>query len=231
MRFLLAAALLLLPFAAQAAGVPATGCPTRAPADGGTQRNLPCCTDPAYDPAVDGVRCLGPVSRYEMTMEKFGFLRDDGQKFMFGSPQVFNIASATAGADVGAFASNVVLPAGHYIATIPYIGTFAQASVNIRIANGRRCTLNGPIKIIDKDPPPGACAADEPNDATHVCTSGSYTHFIDDGGINVNYDPARGMSVAFGFYLDNGAVCDFSGAGDVTATYFDMPVVINVTSN
>ena len=212
-------------------GVPSTGCPTSVPAGKGSPRNLPCCTDPAYNPGVDGVKCYGPVSSFQLTIRQFGFLRDDGEKFLFGTERTFDLASASAGADVGAFASNAVLPAGRYTNVVFDVKRNVQLAVNIRIANGRRCTLNTTFPIVGEDPGTPACSAGLPSLATPECLDGVYGKSIPDNEINVTYDPARGMNVGFGFYLDNGALCDFSGSGDVTAQYYDMPVIIRATAN
>lgn len=223
--------LLLFPFVAHADGAPATGCPTGAPDTQGYPRNLPCCTHPNYNPATDGTSCLAPVSSFNLVMKEFGFLRNDGVKFYFGSEQSFDLASVNAGAEFGQFVAGANMPAGTYVGIIPVVKSNVTATVDVTIPGGRRCTLDSTFPIFDESEPPPACTADMPNLETLECTDGEYGRFIDDHLFNIDYDPARGMTAEFGFYLDNGAICDFSGSGDVTATYFDMPVVIRVRAN
>lgn len=223
--------LLLFPFLAQADGAPAIGCPTAAPDTQGYPRNLPCCTHPNYNPATDGTTCLGPVSTFSMVLKEFGFLRSDGVKFYFGSPQTIDLASVNAGAEFGQFVAGANLPAGTYTRIVPVVGQNVTANVDITIAGGRRCTLNDTFTMFDEDDPPPACTGNLPDLETMECLDGEYSRFIDDHEFSIEYDPARGMTAEFGFYLDNGAMCDFSGSGDVTATYFDMPVVVRVRAN
>lgn len=223
--------LILLGNMALADGAPATGCATTAPATQGYERNLPCCTHPDYNPATDGTRCLGPISSFILQLRQFGFLREDGHIFYFGSPQSFDLASADAGAAFGNFVASADLPAGNYIGIVPVVGKYVAASINIRIPNGRRCTLSSAFDMMDSSLP--QCTESMPNLGTMECieSNGTYGRFINDEMFNIAYDPARGMTVQFGFWLDNGAVCDFTGSGDVTADFFDMPVVARVTAN
>lgn len=227
----LLALLAVIPYSAFAAGAPATGCTTTAPEGQGYERNLPCCTHPDYDPATDGERCLAPVSRFDLVLKQFGFLRDDGAQFYYGSQQTIDLASVGAGEAFGNFVAAADLPAGRYVGIIPVAGRTVRTVVNVTIAGGRRCTLDTNYLMMDDSLP--TCGAGEPNRSVTECldADGDFGRFVDDHPMDVAYDPARGMTVRFGFWLDNGAVCDFSGSGDVTADFFDMPVLARVTAN
>jgi hypothetical protein len=77
--------------------------------------NFPLCVAGTASGGAPSQYCLGPADQlYEISVRKVGFQREDGQIFWYGTPTTFNIASASAGAEVASFISGVALPPGRY---------------------------------------------------------------------------------------------------------------------
>ncbi len=80
---------------------------------------LTCCNAVV---STDSGVCVIPAStKYAFTLKRFGFQKADGTITWVGSEATFNAASATIGAEMGAFVSGSALPIGTYVAVRPEV--------------------------------------------------------------------------------------------------------------
>ena len=105
--------------------------------------------------------CNGPADvDYTVTIQKMGFKRADGTLYWMTGTKSFNVAAASAGAQVGAYLSGISLPVGIY--------TEIHAVVNLRqTAQGSGVTVAG----IGVACPAGAVTADRGYTAAETCVS------------------------------------------------------------
>ncbi len=159
---------------------------------------------------ANGDKCQAPASMYKFTIQKFGFERDDGQIFYFGSPLEFDAASVSAGQTVANYLSGAALPFGTYVAVRPIISisqTIAGGPYNV--GGGMTCqqaqTTQNRV-----DNGGHVCA----NDADYQCTDGGYWRVRDTSLGNMVISPTSTLTIKFDFdvskginYINNAGVC------------------------
>ena len=142
----------------------------------------------------NGDKCQAPASTYKFTIQKFGFERDDGTIFYFGSPIEFDAASVNSGQTVANYLSGVSLPYGTYVAVRPIIsisqtiagGPFAVANVTCQQAATTQNRVDSGGHV---------CA----NAADYQCTDAGYWRVRDTSLGNMVISPTSTLTIKFDF--------------------------------
>ena len=109
---------------------------------GGYKGDLNCCDNVS---TADNVTCAVPAGiKYEFTVNRFGFEKDNGDIVWIGSEGVFDAASADIGTVISNYAIGVTLPVGTYVAVRPEIKK--EFTVNggvISTTDNKTCSTGG----------------------------------------------------------------------------------------
>ena len=171
---------------------------------------------------ANGAVCQGPASMYKFGIVKFGFERDDGQIFYFGSPIEFDAASVTAGQTVANYLAGVSLPNGTYVAVRPVITqsqTIAGGPYALLDGGGAPLTCQQAATTQNRVDNGGHVCA---NDADYQCTEGTNWRVRDTSLGNMVISPTTQLTIKFDFdvshginYKNVGGACS-AAIGDVT---------------
>ena len=101
-----------------------------------------CCSDVSSN---DGVTCAIPANnKYEFTLKRFGFEKDNGEIVWVGSTTTFDAANSNIGETMGSFVSSEALPNATYVAVRPELSfSFEVNGDGVSTSDDKPCTSDG----------------------------------------------------------------------------------------
>lgn len=191
----------------------------------------PCCLDftvPSGGTDEDRT-CVGPATRYLMTVHNMGFEDSAGNVSWHGSGTTFDMAAVDSGQSVGAFISGVQLPDGTYPYMRAVLGQTYTIDADITTADARRCS-----GTVTGAPPhlPRQCNDDLINplyngtDEIDCTNDGKF--YVRDNQQSIVVANGTGPSLNMAFYVESASVCLFpsGGSGDAALSVGDLFVRI-----
>lgn len=179
----------------------------------------PCCLDftvPSGGTDEDRT-CVGPATRYLMTIHSVGFEDTDGNVTSHGTGTTFDVAAVDSGQTVGAFISGVQLPDGTYPFLRPVLDQTYTIDADITTSDARRCS-----GTVTGSPPhlPRECNSNLINplyngdDETDCVKDGKF--YVRDGQQSIVVANGTGPSFNIAFFVESSAICLFpaGGSGD-----------------
>jgi hypothetical protein len=197
--------------------------------DGGN----PCCDTISTN---DSRNCVVPANvKYLFTIKRFGFENAAGAITWTGTQTSFDAASTGVGAAMGAFISNVSLPAGTYVAVRPEISKdFTVSGSGKQTTDGVACSSGGDqagdlVSLMLFLGDPIANCNDNPALDGDLCNAGGGTIRIRDTSLgSFTVDASFSRTINFKFDVGsamtmtaNGGACTFSSMGllDVSLSF------------
>ena len=175
--------------------------------------------------------CVIPASnKYEFTLVRFGFENQAGQITWAGTQTTFNAASASVGAAMGTFISNVTLPAGTYVAVRPEVSKdFVVTGSGKSTTDGAPCSTGGDKSgdLIALLSPGGGLATCNANPALDggQCNTGNNTILIRDTNLgNFTVDASTSRTIEFSFDVGSGVymIARDNGSGTAECVFSSM---------
>ncbi|HCR85655.1 MAG TPA: hypothetical protein DIV86_03150 [Alphaproteobacteria bacterium] len=229
---------------------------TNWPDDGSGYWGPEFCSEKPDD--FEGI-CMGEPDEFSLTLVQFRLRKESDKSFvdLASAPQAFDFASATAGAELGDFASGATVPAGVYDAMsfVAETDVVIRGSVTLNDGAGPRCRTTSSGVATDSSPAENYTASNNYTPLFEQITSGSdevegiqagpgieidyvnsnnqLVHINDTlGGVSFPITVVDGQTLTFDFSMRpvKGIVYEWDGAGNCIGAYSgDMQIAIQAT--